>query len=80
MVIKVWGITEGPISVDDMPDDEDFPKGAEFFIVCKVEIDGEIDHFNFWFEDLDDICVWQKYFSKNIEPLEINEDYKERIL
>jgi len=43
VVIKVWGITEGPISVDD-------------------------------------ICVWQKYFSKNIEPLEINEDYKERIL
>ncbi len=72
MVIKVWDITEGSISVDEMPGYDDSPDCAEFFIVCKVEVDGEIDLFNFWFEDLDDICEWQKYFSKNIEPLVIH--------
>ena len=79
MTIKIWGITEGPYSIDEMPDNEEYPEGSEYFVVCKVEIDGKIEEVNFWFDEMDDIYEWKKYFSQNIEPLEIDENYKERM-
>tara|TARA_R110000744_G_scaffold257911_3_gene373286 strand:- start:815 stop:1060 length:246 start_codon:yes stop_codon:yes gene_type:complete len=78
VTIKIWGITEGPYSIDEMPDEEEYPEDSEYFVVCKIELDGKIEEVNFWFEDLEDIYEWKKYFSKNIEPLEIDEDHKKK--
>ena len=75
MTVKIWGITEGPYSVDEMPDNEEYPEGSEYFVVCKVELDGKIEEVNFWFEDLAQIHEWQKHFRTSIEPLEIDEEH-----
>lgn len=80
MTIKIWGITEGPYSIDEIPENEVYPDDSEYFIVCKVELDGKIEEVNFWFKDLEDIYEWKKYFSNNIKPLEIGDDYKSRMI
>ena len=83
MTIKVWGILEGPVSLDE--DDEDIdallnaPDGMGWYMVCKTEIDGMIQPANFWFETMDDAYEWQKYFARSIEPLMVDDKYKEHI-
>tara|TARA_R100001510_G_C7539624_1_gene127753 strand:- start:214 stop:462 length:249 start_codon:yes stop_codon:yes gene_type:complete len=74
MEIKIWGVVEGPISVQDFPEQEEdeIPVGSNYVLVCKAEIDGVIEDDNFWFEDLNDAYEWKKYFSKNIEPLVVD--------
>ena len=80
MTIKVWGILEGPVSLDE---DEDVdallnaPDGMGWYMVCKTEIDGKIEAANFCFETMNDAYEWQKHFSKSIEPLVVNDKYKE---
>ena len=80
MTIKVWGILEGPVSLDE---DEDVdallnaPDGMCLYMVLKTEIDGKIEPANFWFETMNDAYEWQKHFSKSIEPLVVNDKYKE---
>ena len=82
MTIKVWGIIEGPIDLDevDYEDDEDeyeLPNDAGWFMVCKTEIDGKIQPANFWFESMNDAYEWQKHFARSIEPLIVDDKYKE---
>ena len=72
MTVKIWDISVGPISVDEAPDDEDFPEGCNYFIVCKTEIEGEMEEVNFWFEDFDSAYEWKKHFMKSIEPLVVD--------
>jgi hypothetical protein len=47
-------------------------------MVCKTEIDGEINEDNFWFEDFDDAYEWKKHFINSIEPIvvDMNSDGK----
>ena len=74
MEVKIWGITEGPIGIEEV-DDEDLeyaPEGSNYFMVCKTEIDGEIHQDNFWFEDFKDAYEWKKHFTKNIDPIIID--------
>ena len=71
MKIKVWGVIEGPISVDDLVED-DMPDGTKYFLVCKSEIDGVMGEDNFWFEDFESAYEWKKHFIKSIEPLVID--------
>lgn len=80
MSIKIWGIVEGPISIEELPDEDYVPNDIGYFLVCKTEIDGKIEEANFWFEEFDDAYSWVKHFSKNIEPLEVGESYKDRML
>lgn len=70
MSVKIWQILEGPIEVDDMPDNE-HPEYATHLCICKAEINGEMEDMNIWFESFDDAYTWQSYFQKNIEPLEL---------
>ena len=72
MEIKIWGIVEGPTSVDEFDEEYEIPDGSQYFMLCKVEIDGEIEIDNFWFEDFDDAYEWVSYFSKTVEPLTID--------
>jgi len=46
----------------------------EWFMICKTEVDGVVEDTNFWFEDLDQAYTWQKYFTKQIEPIVIEGD------
>jgi len=72
MEIKIWGIVEGPTSVNEFDEEYEIPGGSQYFMLCKVEIDGEIEIDNFWFEDFDDAYEWVSYFSKTVEPLTID--------
>lgn len=69
MTVKVWGVVQGPVSVDELPDDEEVPEDMGWFMVCKTEVDGKVEDTPFWFEDLDQAYMWQKYFSKQIDPI-----------
>lgn len=75
MEVKIWGVIEGPISIEDVddPDDLDYaPEGSKYFMVCRTEIEGEIADDNFWFEDFDSAYEWQDHFSKTIDPIVID--------
>jgi hypothetical protein len=50
-----------------------------WYMVCKTEIDGMIQPANFWFETMDDAYEWQKYFARSIEPLVVDDKYKEHM-
>ena len=71
MEVKIWGIVQGPISIEDVDDSEldDAPPDSKYFMVCKSEIDGVMGEDNFWFEELEDAYELQKHFSKNIDPI-----------
>ena len=72
MEIKIWGIIEGPTSIEEFDEDYDVPYGSQYYMICKVEVDGELEEDNFWFEDFDDAYEWVSYFSKTVEPLVID--------
>ena len=71
MKVKVWGVMEGPIAVEDI-EDNDVPIGSNYFLVWKSEIDGIMGADNFWFEDFDSAYEWKKHFMKSIEPLVVD--------
>jgi hypothetical protein len=80
MIVKIWGVVEGPIGIDEVDPSEldQAPVDSKYFMVCKTEIDGEIGEDNFWFEDFDDAYEWKKHFTKNLEPivLDMGDTYK----
>ena len=80
MEVKIWGIVQGPISIEDVDDSEldDAPPDSKYFMVCKSEIDGVMGEDNFWFEELEDAYELQKHFSKNIDPITIDLGYHPR--
>ena len=77
--VKIWGIIEGPITHEEYADGlgKDMPEGFNCVMLCKVEVNGEIDAQNFWFETFDEAYEWKKHFDKNIEPLEIESNFME---
>ena len=71
MKVKVWGVMEGPIAVEDI-EDSDVPIGSNYFLVCKSEIDGVMGEDNFWFDDFDSAYEWKKHCMKSIEQLDVD--------
>jgi hypothetical protein len=75
--ILIWGIVDGPYSIDDFPEEEleylDIEEGYEWMLVCKIEEDGAIGLANFWYPSLDDALQVKYYFDNNIEPLELQQ-------
>jgi len=71
---KIWGIVEGPILIDEIPDEEleGVPMTAQAMLVCRVEKDGQVGFEQYWYANPDDAYELVKYFSKNIEPLEVS--------
>jgi hypothetical protein len=71
---KIWGIVEGPILIEEIPDEEleGVPMTAQVMLVCRVEKDGQVGFEQYWYASLDDAYELVKYFSKNIEPLEVS--------
>lgn len=76
MEVKIWGVLEGPIAIEEVGDSEleYAPDGSRYFMVCRTEIDGVVGEDNFWFEDFDDAYEWKKHFMKNIDPIVIDMD------
>tara|TARA_Y100000015_G_scaffold37699_1_gene39874 strand:+ start:425 stop:661 length:237 start_codon:yes stop_codon:yes gene_type:complete len=70
MIVKIWDVIEGPIAASECP--EEGPEEANWYMVCRAEVDGIIADDNFWFEDFDDAYEWQKHFMRTIEPLIID--------
>ena len=77
--VKVWGIIEGPISREDMPERDELPEDFAYLLVCKVEVDKKVDEHNFWFDSLDGAYELKKYFDSNIEPLELEGEYPQGV-
>jgi hypothetical protein len=72
--LQIWCILHGPISVDDMPEEE-IPEGAtdrSAYMVLKIAADDRVFDAEFWFDDMDDAYEIVKHFSTNIEPLTLN--------
>ena len=80
MTDKVWDILTGPISTEDLPDLEEVPENMNFFLVGRVETNGEMEDTNLWFESLDQAYKIQKYIKGNIEPFEIRDMYEGYIM
>ena len=76
MEVKIWGVTEGPIAIEEVSELEleMAPDGSKYFMVCRTEIDGVVGEDNFWFEDFEDAYEWKKHFMKSIEPIVIDMD------
>jgi len=74
MEVKIWGVTEGPIAIEEVSELEleYAPEGSKYFMVCRTEIDGVVGEDNFWFEDFDDAYEWKKHFMKSIDPIVID--------
>ena len=74
----IWGVVEGPIGIDDFPEEELYDMGIDpdqeaWMLVCKIEENGKIGLANIWYPTLDDANSVKWYFDSNIEPLEIME-------
>lgn len=72
MSLKIWDVLEGPISREDCPHSNEWPDGANYSILCKIEEEGEIFNSEFYFEVDLDAYEWKTYFETNIEPILIN--------
>ena len=71
----IWGVVDGPYSIDDFPEEELYDmgieEGYEWMLVCKVEENGQVGTANFWYPTLDEANAVKWYFDSNIEPLEV---------
>lgn len=72
MSLKIWDVLEGPISREDCLHSNEWPDGANYSILCKIEEEGEIFKSEFYFEVDLDAYEWKTYFETNIEPILIN--------
>lgn len=71
----IWGVVDGPYSIDDFPEEEldhmGIEDGYEWMLVCKIEEDGQVGTANFWYPSLEEANAVKWYFDSNIEPLEV---------
>lgn len=79
--MKIWDVVEGPIHIDDLPEDVDLSdfldddgNMSEAVSLVKVEVDGRIEHTTFSFPTFDIAYQFSRYFDKNIEPILVNEE------
>jgi|TARA_R110000796_G_scaffold95171_3_gene200324 hypothetical protein len=67
---KIWGVIEGPFYAGDIEED-----AKDMYInLCKVEIEGKIEHIEYYFQTRDDAYEMVKYFLTSIDPIEIEHD------
>lgn len=65
---KIWDVVDGPFPAD-------IPIAPEVhYNLCKIEVDGKIEHTEFFFNTFDDAYEMVKHFHKSIEPIEVDYD------
>ena len=76
MEIKIWGITEGPISVEDFDEDYDVPEGSTHYMVCTVEIDGDLEEDMMRMNGLSILVrLLNHYYLTWVAPLDITRSF-----
>lgn len=73
-LFQIWCILEGPISVDDMPEDE-VPESAtdtSVYMVLKVADNNRVFDAEFWFDSHEDAYAIVKHFNSSIAPINLN--------
>jgi hypothetical protein len=68
--MKIWGVVEGPIRAEDIPD-SDFPDGS-VGMVLKVSQGKDVFDAEFWFDSLDEAYPIVRHFQTNIEPMKLD--------
>ena len=74
--MKIWGVIEGPILTDDIPieevPDDVIDEGCEATMVTLCEINDQVIPIQQWFQTFEEAYQVKKYFTKNINPIEVN--------
>lgn len=77
----VWDIIEGPFNREDFPQEElegmGIPDNWNWMLVAKVSEGDKVGQINLWYDTLDEAYEVVKYFTANIEPLELEHGQKE---
>jgi hypothetical protein len=66
--LLIWGIVSGPYHREEVEDGDD---ELEWMLLMKVSIGDEVKHSQVWFESYEHVYQMQKYFNKNLEPIEV---------
>jgi hypothetical protein len=73
--ILIWGIVEGPIHIEDIPDSP--YEDGEVLMVLKVSLGKTVMIAEFVFDDLNKAYFIVEHFTHSIEPMEIDaEDFE----
>lgn len=76
--VKIWAVTEGPKSIDEVDYDdnfaEDHPEGCNYFTVCKVEKNGKLEDHEFWFPTLTNAHEFKNYIDSHMEAVELDDE------
>lgn len=66
----IWGVVSGPYHRNEVGD-PNIPRGAEYMLVCKVEVDGQIAHKEYWFPNFKSVSNITGHFYSKIEPIKV---------
>ena len=69
--LQIWGILQGPIRVQDMPEEEvpDDVTDDSVYMVMKFVKDNRVLESEFWFDNMKEAMSMVSYFNNNIEPI-----------
>ena len=74
-VFKIWAVSEGPFSVEELLYDEgyefDIPEEGQYLVVCKVEEDKKLRDEEFWFTDIQDAYKFKNFVDSRMEAIEV---------
>lgn len=66
----------GPYSVEDLPEEEEYPEGFSHWLVCLVTegINIEPSYEELWFHSFDDAYALKNKVDMSMEPLEVSNE------
>ena len=74
-MFKIWAVTEGPSSVEDLLYNQDYefdiPEEGQYLVVCKVEENNKLREEEFWFAEKDPAWEFKRYVDSKMEAIEI---------
>lgn len=66
----IWGIIEGPIRSEDIPDSPYGP--GSVLMIMRFSDGSKVGDAEFWFDSFDDAYKIVKHFHYSIEPIQMN--------
>lgn len=68
--VFIWGIIEGPIRAEDIPDSP--YETPAVMMIMKFSHGDTVSHGEFWFDSMDDAYEIVKHFHHTIEPIKMD--------
>tara|TARA_R100001082_G_C4292006_1_gene128591 strand:- start:9 stop:287 length:279 start_codon:yes stop_codon:yes gene_type:complete len=72
---KIWAVSEGPLSVEELLYDEDYefdiPEECSYLVVCNVEENNKMREEEFWFSDIQDAYNFKNFVNSKMEAIEV---------